>query len=162
MRRIFLVSGIVILCLVVQLVFARVLGSSFVPNFVLIAVVFFNLYRGLRYSLGAAFLGGFLLDSFSGSPMGFNVFSLVMCAFILGSVKKFIYQPGVAESRLLMVFLTVISNSFLQYFVNVAAGIRINFTVVLWGAMVPEIVLTLVFALYTLERLKKCASKLYS
>ncbi len=85
MQRTIFIFGITVSCLIVQLLFARVLGSAFVPNFVLIAVVFFNLYRGLRYSLSVAFLGGFLLDSFSTSLMGLNMFSLVMCAFLLGT-----------------------------------------------------------------------------
>ena len=162
MQRTIFIFGITVSCLIVQLLFARVLGPSFVPNFVLVAVVFFNLYRGLRYSLSAAFLGGFLLDSFSGSPMGLNMFSLVMCAFLLGTLKKFIYHPGAAQSRLLMVFVAVVSNSFLQYFVHVASGVHLDFLAALQSVMIPEIIFTLLVAQYTFERLKQCASKLFS
>jgi rod shape-determining protein MreD len=162
MQRTIFIFGITVSCLIVQLLFARVLGSSLVPNFVLIAVVFFNLYRGLRYSLSAAFLGGFFLDSFSANLMGLNMFSLVMCAFLLGTLKKFIYQPGAAQSRLLMVFVAVVSNSFLQYFVILSSGIHLDFLTALQSVIMPEIILTLLVTLYTFERLKQCALKLFS
>lgn len=162
MQRVIFILGITVICLIVQLLCARVFGSWLVPNFVLIAVVFLNLYRGLRYSLSAAFFGGFLLDSFNGSLMGLNVFSLVMCAFLLGAIKKFIYHPGYAQSRLLMVFVAVVSNSFLQYFVNVVSGLQLDFLIMLRLVILPEIIFTLLVSLYTFERLKQCALKLFS
>ena len=132
------------------------------PNFVLIAVVFFNLYRGLRYSLGAAFLGGFLLDSFGGTIVGINIFSLVMCAFVTSTLKMYIYQPGVSESRVVVVLVAIGLNSFLQYFINIVMGIDIRLGDAFWKVILPEIILTTLVASYTLERLKQCALKLFS
>lgn len=162
MQKTFFVFGITLVCLAAQLLCAKVFGSWFVPNFVLIAVVFFNLYRGLRYSLGAAFLGGFLLDSFGGTIVGINVFSLVMCAFLTSTLKMYIYQPGVSESRVVVVLIAISLNSFLQYFINIVMGIDIRLGDAFWKIILPEIGLTTLVASYTLERLKQCASKLFS
>lgn len=162
MQKTFFVLGITLICLFAQLLCAKVFGSWCVPNFVLIAVVFFNLYRGLRYSLGAAFLGGFLLDSFGGTIVGINIFSLVMCAFVTSTLKMYIYQPGVSESRVVVVLVAIGLNSFLQYFINIVMGIDIRLGDAFWKVILPEIILTTLVASYTLERLKQCALKLFS
>ncbi len=161
MQKTIFVFVITLLCLVIELFFSQLLETSLVPNFVLIAVVFFNLYRGLNYSLGAAFLGGFFLDSFGAGLPGINIFSLVLSAFLTGSLKKYIYQPGVVESRVFMVFLAVSANSFLQYFANVSATrMDVNFSEALVWGILPEIILTALVASVTFERLKQCALKL--
>ncbi len=93
MQKFITVFFLTVLCFAAQFLCARLLGPFFVPNFILIAVIFFNLYRGLNLSLAAAFWGGFLLDSFSGSSLGCNTFSLVICAFLAGTLKMYIFQP---------------------------------------------------------------------
>lgn len=160
MQKIIIVFVITVLCLGLELLFLKTFGASFVPNFVLIGVVFFNLYRGLNYSLGAAFLGGFLLDSYSVGLPGVNTFTLVLTAFLTGTLKKYIYQPGVVESRVLMVVMAAAANSFLQYFVNLASAIEISFGEALVRVILPEIILTALVASYTFERLKQCALRL--
>lgn len=144
-----------------QILSLKIFGAGFVPNFVLIAVIFFNLYRGMRTSLGAAFLGGFLLDSFGGSVLGMNTFTFVMCAFLTGTLKMYMYQPGVAESRVLMVFVVALANGLLQYVVNLLVGVDLQFGEALGRAILPEVVLTTFVANATLERLKDCALKVF-
>jgi len=161
MHKIFLVCGITLICVVVQLSWAHIFGSWLTPNFVLIAVVFLNLYRGLRYSLGAAFLGGFFLDSFSGSPDTGNIFSLVLCTFLAAWLKSYIYQPGVAASRALMIFAIVSANVLIQYFL-LTTKISISFGEAFRASIFSEIFLTTLVASYTFERLKQCALKLFA
>ncbi len=161
MQKFILVTGITLLSFIIQTIFARVLGSWWTPNFVLIAVVFFNLSRGLRTSLAAAFFGGFLLDSFSGSILGVNIFSLVICAFLVSWLKMYIYQPGVAESRGLLVFVIAAGNSLIQYIV-IASQVDVGLGEAMRSFIIPEILWTTLVASYTLERLKQCALKLFA
>lgn len=160
MRKSIFVFLITLFCLVLQLVFAKLTGGMFVPNFSLIGVIFLNLYRGLNYSLGGAFLSGFFLDSYSAGLPGLNVFSLVSCAFLTATLKKYIYQPGVSQSRVFMVILVVSANSFLQYFVHGASGADIGFGQALMRAILPEVIMTAFVATMVFERLKQCALKL--
>lgn len=161
MLKIAFILGITLLCLAVQNAVAQVLGTWFVPNLLLIAVVFFNLYRGLRYSLIAAFWGGFLLDAFAGTVGGINVFSMVMCAFFAGWLKKYIYQPGVDMSRVLMVMATTSINTLIQYFLMTARA-DIAFGEAFLTAILPEILWTTLAASYAFEYLKRCASRLFA
>jgi len=161
MQKIFFIFGITLVCLAVQTVFGQVLGTWFVPNFLLLAVIFFNLYRGLRYSLAAAFIGGILLDAYSGASGGVNVFSLVMCAFVTGGLKKYIYQPGVDASRILMTIAVSTVNTLIQYFLMTARA-DIGFGEAFMTAILPEILWTTVAASFTFERFKQCASRLFA
>lgn len=160
MQKFLFVLTVSLICLVPQILCLKVFGAGCVPNFVLIAVIFLNLYRGMNYSLGAAFLGGFFLDSFSGSVLGVNVLTFVLCAFLTGTLKMYIYQPGVAESRVLIVFIIAAVNGFLQYSVNLIAGVDLLFGEAFGRAILPEVILTTFFANVTFERLKDCALKL--
>lgn len=162
MQKSLFVLTICLVCLIPQILFLKVFGAGFVPNFVLIAVIFLNLYRGMNASLGAAFFGGFLLDSFGGTVLGVNVFTFVLCAFLTGTLKMYIYQPGVAESRVLVVFVIALVNGFLQYLVNLAVGVDISFGEAFGRAILPEVILTAFFANMTFERLKDCASRLFA
>ncbi|MCC6758812.1 MAG: rod shape-determining protein MreD [Candidatus Omnitrophica bacterium] len=162
MQKFLFVLTVSLICLVPQILCLKVFGAGLVPNFVLIAVIFLNLYRGMNYSLGAAFLGGFFLDSFSGSILGVNVLTFVLCVFLTGTLKMYIYQPGVAESRVLIVFVIVLVNGFLQYFINLIAGVDLPFGEALGRAILPEVILTTFFANVTFERLKDCALKLFA
>lgn len=162
MQKFLFVLTVSLICLVPQILCLKVFGAGFVPNFVLIAVIFLNLYRGMNYSLGAAFLGGFLLDSFSGSILGVNVFTFVACVFLTGTLKMYIYQPGVAESRVLIVFVIALANGFLQYFINLIAGVDLPLGETFGRAILPEVILTTFFANVTFERLKDCALKLFA
>lgn len=162
MQKFLFVLTVSLICLVPQILCLKVFGAGCVPNFVLIAVIFLNLYRGMNYSLGAAFLGGFFLDSFSGSILGVNILTFVLCVFLTGTLKMYIYQPGVAESRVLIVFVIVLVNGFLQYFINLIAGVDLPFGEALGRAILPEVILTTFFANVTFERLKDCALKLFA
>ena len=162
MQKVFFVFIFSIACLVLQLLCLKIFGEGFVPNFVLIAVIFFNLFRGLRYSLGAAFFGGFLLDSFGGNIWGINTFSFVLCAFLIRTLKMYIYQPGVAQSRILIVFIITLTNGFLQYVASLMMGVDLPFVQALGRVILPEAILTTIVADVTLERLKQCALKLFA
>lgn len=160
MRKILFVVSITVLCLTAQLVFGRIFPGWIIPNFVLIGVVFFNLYRGLRYSLGCAFLGGFLLDSYGSSALGINLFSFVCCSFLTAMVKKYFYQPGVTASRVLIVVIAASADGGLHYLVYLVSGVEIGWQEALGRAVLPGVVLTAAFTPMTLERLKACALKL--
>ena len=69
---------------------------GFLPNFVLILVVLINLLERPKNQLGilAAFIGGFFLDIFSSSFIGFNVLILLAVAvFIKLVLRKHVWAP---------------------------------------------------------------------
>jgi len=69
------------------------------PNFILLAVILINFFTPdhseLWWGVGSAFIGGFFLDIFSSSPIGFNVLILVALAFFIKIIlKRYVRIPA--------------------------------------------------------------------
>jgi rod shape-determining protein MreD len=80
---------LLLLALAQSTVFTRLHLGGAVPNFVLSAVVVWNLLRGTREGLVWAFVGGLTLDLLSAGPLGLSSIGLlVVCAL-----------AGIAEGR---------------------------------------------------------------
>lgn len=71
---------------------------GFYPNFLLLAVIFINLFEKADCSFGliAAFWGGFLSDIFSSSSIGYHI--LICLAFSLAIkliIKRYVWTPAI-------------------------------------------------------------------
>lgn len=161
MQKVFFTVILALGCFVLENVLAQIFGPYFRPNLLLILVIFFNLYRGLRYSLLAALLAGLFKDSYSVQVFGLNTFAFVVCAHVTTIVKMYIYQVGSVVSRVLIVFLMSLLNVFLLYILHVMFS-PIDFTTMFVNVLVPEVVTTTVAAPFVFENLKQCASRLFA
>ena len=96
-----------ILILILPFYFLALLQSSFlihfnisgiIPNFILLAVILINFFTptpNFGVGVGSAFIGGFFLDIFSSSPIGFNVLILVALAFFIKIIlKRYVRIPA--------------------------------------------------------------------
>jgi rod shape-determining protein MreD len=73
------------LCALVQdVVLTRVSLFGGQPNLVFLAVVSWGLLRGSAEGMIWAFIGGMVLDLFSGGPMGSITLALLLVAFVVG------------------------------------------------------------------------------
>ena len=171
MLQIRIVSIFVCVTFVAENLLSELLGERFSPNLLIILVVFFNFFRGIRYSLLTAFLAGLLKDSFSVSVFGVNIFSFIMCAYLSTFIKVHIYQVGSNASRLLIVFLVNLIFIGIQYVLHVMltpplsgmAGLSpIDFSEMFVYVLIPEILTTTIVTIYVFEKFKKCALKLFA
>ena len=151
----------VIVCFVIENIFSGVFGWWFQPNILIILIVFFNLFRGIRYALVVAFFGGVLKDSFSVHPFGINIFCFVVCAYLTTMIKMSIYQVGSEASRVLLIFIITIINVLLQYILNIMFA-SVLFTEVFRYILIPEVLTTTVISPYIFEKFKQCALKLFA
>lgn len=160
-HALFCISLYVVASFILQSFLAEISGHWFAPNLLIIVVVFFNLYRGIRYGFLAAIMGGLLWDSFSAQHFGWHTFSLILCAHIASFSKMYLYHSGSLSSRVLMVFLISLIYSFIQYLLNVMV-VSVSFEEAFTHVMVPEILATTVAAAYFLEKFKQCALRLFA
>ena len=161
MRNIFFIGLGVWICFVLEYFFAQWLPVWLRPNMLLLLVIFFNLYRGIRHSLLVAFFAGVLQDSFASQLFGLNIFLLMMSAYLTTFLKMYIYEIGAPLSRLFLVFLI----SFL--YVLIGALMRVIFMPVNFGdvfryIMVPQVFATTVMSLSVLKVFRQCALKLFA
>jgi len=161
MRKVGLIFLFSFLFFLIEFFLFNILGRWFMPNLLLLMVIYFNWTFGIRYSIFAAVLAGILKDSFSASIFGINIFSFVLCAYMTTVLKKYFHQVTSRWSRTLLVISVVIihilSNFFLQMmFGHVDVGQTFKFV------FVPEMLTTLVVASFVFTQLRQCASKLFA
>jgi len=161
MRNIFLIGLGVWVCFVIEYFLSEWVSPWFRPNLLLILIVFFNLYRGVRHSLVVALFAGLLQDSFSIQPFGLNIVSFMAAAYLTTFLKMYIYASGSARSRLLLVFLITISYVLIEFWSRMMF-VPVNFFEMFRFVMLPQVFSTTVVSLYVFKKFKQCASILFA
>ena len=159
MKRISFITVVCILGFLFQFFLFNLLGPWATPHFVILCVVFFDLYWGVRYSLYAAFLGGFLLDVFSLDVIGSHVLALMLCAYITIFVRLHFYQPGSYLSRALVVGVSVLAYGFILGVLSMINDGNFSLGGIVY-ALAPEFFITTLCANIIFEFLKKWAVRL--
>lgn len=161
MQKVLFIVFFAFACFVLENVVAEIFGPFFRPNLLLILIIFFNLYRGVRYSLLAALLAGLFKDSYGVKVFGLHIFSFMVCAYVTTFVKMYVYQAGSMVSRVLIVFLINLLNVALLYVLHVMFS-PIDFVTMFVHVLIPEVLTTTLVAPFVFEKLKQCASRLFA
>lgn len=157
--RVLMIVVAVYICFILESVLSSIFGRWFAPNLLLLLVIFFNLFRGIRYSILTALLAGILQDSYSPGPMGLSVFSFVACAYLTTIIKAYIYQPGSLPSRVLLVFvISVINVSILSLLHMISTTVDLGD--VFQNILLPEVTATCVVTGYAFKHFRQCALRL--
>jgi rod shape-determining protein MreD len=152
MKRILFITLVVYLCFLSEYLLANILGRWFKPDLVIIAVVFFNLYLGIRYSLYAAAAGGILKDCFSVSFMGTHMLVYFLCAYVTTLAAKNIYQRGSVFLRLVLVLIALGVSAVARAVFHVMS-VDLSLEGALAFVILPEMAWTLIAASFVFERL---------
>lgn len=126
------------------------------PNLLLLLIIFFNLYLGIRHGLLSAFLAGVIKDSFTVGVFGVNIFLFMSCAFLATVLRRNFYRPGSRLSRL------VVTAGVVSAFVVAQAMLRLtdydlNFGDFFQHVFLPEFILTVGCATFVFTKLKELA-----
>ena len=159
MKRIFFISLVCILGFWLQFFLFNLFGPWAAPHFIILCVVFFDLYWGVRYGLYAAFLGGFLLDIFSLDVVGSHILALMACAYVTIFVRRNFYQPGSYLSRAFVVGSSVLAYGVILAVVNIINGESYSKIEAIYG-LAPELFITVFIANFIFEFLKHWAVRL--
>ena len=160
MRKIFLVSICVLVLFLAEFFLFNLAGRWFMPNLLLLAIIYFNLAFGIRYSIFTAILAGMLRDSFSTDIFGLNIFSFMLCAYMTTVLKRYLHYVASRRSRLLLVFSVTVINMAIHLCFHMMLG-KIPIAQVFKFVFVPEILTTLVVTSFVFIQLQKCVSKLF-
>ena len=154
MKRIFFVSIICLLGFIFQFFLFNLLGPWGTPHFLILCIVFFDLYWGVRHSLVASFIGGFLLDIFSLDTMGSHILALAICAYLTIFIRRNFYQPGSYLSRAFVVGASVIAYGFTLGMLRMINDVSFSASGI-FCALVPELLITMIVSNVVFEFLKK-------
>ena len=157
MRQILIIP---ILCYLFQLLeyaLFSLFGRWGDPHLMLILVIFFNLYSGIRFSLWTAACGGAFKDCFSTMPFGTHIFSYMVCACLSTFIRKNWYERGSPVSKLMMVLLVTTANTLIMAFIFKMVFEDISWWHVFAGIWLPEILASMAVALFVFDRLRALA-----
>ena len=161
MYQFFVISCSVFICFWIETLLTDLVGAWFTPNLLIVLIVFFNLLRGIRYSLLTALLAGLLKDSFGAGTFGFHTVSFIASAYLTSLTKIYIYQTGTNAARVLLVFFIALANVTLQCIMNMMFN-TIEFARVFVHIIVPEVLVTSALTPYIFKKFKRCALRLFA
>ncbi len=153
MKRVLIIGLASYLAFALEFLFYNFWGPWGKPEFLILVVIFFNLYLGIRFSIIAAVFCGIFKDASGVAPFGTYVLVYVAAAYLTTVVRKYLYQPGSKFSRLVVVFFVLIG-----CFVVQAILTNMDRDVYLYELLVyllfPQLLITLIAATYVFARLK--------
>ena len=159
MRKIGLITLCVFLFFLIEFLLFNLGGRWFMPNLLLLSIIYFNFAFGIRYSVFAAVWAGLLKDSFSTGIFGSNIFSFVLCAYMATFLKKYLHYVASRRSRILLVFCVTTIDVLVHFCLQMMFG-KVNGIQAFQFVFIPEIVTTLIVASFTFGQLRKCVLKL--
>ena len=162
MGKVAVITFFVVVAFVIEFLLFHLFGRWATPDLELLLVMFFNMYFGIRYGLVTAVLAGTIRDSFSIGTLGVNVCSFIVAAYMTTILKQYIYHMGSRLSRYILIFLIIIINAVVHYYLYRA----------LVGTLSPGQVFKVRFSpggrsdiarrAFCVRRIEKCVSRLFA
>jgi len=159
MRKIILIAITVYIFFLIEFFLFNLGGRWFMPNLLLLVIIYINLAFGIRYSIFAAVFAGIFKDSFGTGIFGSHIFSFVLCAYMTTILKKYLHYVASRRSRLLLVLCVTIIHIIGYFCLQFIVG-KVNIVQVLIYVAIPEILTTLLVTSFTFAQLRKCVLKL--
>ncbi len=160
MRKVLLIIFLVFIFYLIEILLFNLFGRWFRPNLLLLLIIFFDFYLGIRFGLLTAFAAGILRDSFSTHILGVNLLSLVASAFLTTVFRKQFYFKGSRTSFFLVISLVCLANFLIQFVLYIFCS-TVNFSSALTAVFFPQIISTLLVSLFVFKQLRKCVSRLF-
>ena len=159
MKKVFWIFIGCILLFYAEALVGNVFGNWLKPNFLILFIIFINLYLGTRYGLWAAFVAGILKDSFGVGLFGSHIFAFVLSSYLLVLVKRYMLHLEALYFKLALVFTICLLNVVILYCIQVLF-VQVNFNEAVWFIVIPQLVTTTAVGPYCLDGFKKCALEL--
>ena len=153
MKRILVIGLVSYLAFALEFVLYNFWGEWGKPEILILVVIFFNLYLGIRFSIIAAIFCGIFKDASGAAPFGTYILVYLTAGYLTTFVRRYLYEPGSRFSRVVVTF-CVLTGSFIVQVVlsNMNHEVRLGESFV--HLLVPQWVTTMIAATYVYERLK--------
>jgi rod shape-determining protein MreD len=153
MKRIVVIGLVSYLGFALEFLLYNFWGGWGKPELLILVVIFFNLYLGIRFSIIAAVFCGIFKDASGIAPFGTYVLVYIAGAYLTTFVRRYLYQPGSRVSRAMVTFFVVIGCFTVQAVLS-NMDHEVHLTEQLLYLLIPQLLTTMVAATYVFERLK--------
>jgi rod shape-determining protein MreD len=153
MKRVAVIALVSYLGFALEFLLYNFWGQWGKPELLILVVIFFNLYLGIRFSIIAAVFCGLFKDASGIAPFGTYVLVYIAGAYLTTIVRRYLYQPGSKVSRALVTFFVVIGCFIVQVILsNMNHEYRLGEQ--LLYLLVPQLLTTMIAATYVFGKLR--------
>ena len=158
-KRLLAIALIVYIFFLAEFVLYNTAGAWGKPELLVLAVIFCNLYWGIRWGIWAAVVAGLVRDAFSIQPFGAHLFIYIAAAYLTTYIRKNIYQPGSRFSRAMAAFFVVVGCFTVETVLHLRQyDVRLPEAVLC--ILIPQLVTTMVAATFVFQGLRNLVVKL--
>jgi rod shape-determining protein MreD len=167
MKRILVIGLVCYLAFALEFLLYNFWGQWGKPELLILVVIFFNLYLGIRFSIIAAVFCGIFKDASGVAPFGTYVLVYIAGSYMTTLVRRYLYQPGSRFSRGMVTFFVVAGCFCVQAILTLMPDIHsyssnMNHGTLLRGELlyilVPQLLTTLIAATYVFAQLKNIST----
>ena len=123
------------------------------PEILMLVVIFFNLYLGIRFGIIAAIFCGIFKDSSGLAPFGTYILVYIAAAYLTTLVRRYLYEPGSRFSRAVVTFFVVVGCFIVQALLTNMYR-DVYFSEQLSYLLIPQLLTTMIAATYVFAQLK--------
>ena len=157
MKRVAVIALVSYLAFALEFLLYNFWGQWGKPELLILVVVFFNLYLGIRFSIIAAVFCGLFKDASGLAPFGTYVMVYIAGAYLTTFVRKYLYEPGSRFSRIVVTFFVVVGCFIIEVMVsNMTHDSALSDQLIY--ALAPQLLTTLIAATYVYAQLKNIST----
>jgi len=157
MKRIAVIALVSYLAFALEFLLYNFWGQWGKPELLILVVIFFNLYLGIRFSIIAAVFCGIFKDASGVAPFGTYVLVYIAGSYLTTIVRRYLYEPGSRFSRAVVTFFVVIGCFIVQATLsNMNHELRLGELLVY--LLVPQLLTTMIAATYVFAQLKNIST----
>jgi len=156
MKRVVVIGLVSYLAFALEFLLYNFWGPWGKPELLILVVIFFNLYLGIRFGIIAAVFCGIFKDASGVAPFGTYVLVYIAGSYVTTLVRRYLYQPGSRFSRSLAAFFVVTGCFIVQAILSnmYHEAETQNFSSLLFYILVPQLLTTMIAATYVFAQLK--------
>jgi len=153
MKRVTVIALVSYLGFLLEFLLYNFWGQWGKPELLILVVIFFNLYLGIRFSIIAAVFCGLFKDSLGIAPFGTYVLVYIAGSYATTLVRRYLYEPGSRFSRGVVSFFVVVACFIVQAtLTNMSHEVHVYELLV--NCLAPQLLTTLIAATYVFAQLK--------
>jgi len=157
MKRIVVIGIVSYLAFALEFLLYNFWGQWGKPELLILVVIFFNLYLGVRFSIIAAVFCGIFKDASGVAPFGTYVLVYIAGSYLTTLVRRYLYEPGSRFSRAVVTFFVVLGCFIVQaVLTNMNHEVRLGEQ--LMFLLAPQLLTTMIAATYVFAQLKNIST----
>jgi len=153
MKRVAVIALISYAAYALEFILYNFWGQWGKPELLILVVIFFNLYLGIRFSIIAAVFCGIFKDASGAAPFGTYILVYISAGYMTTLIRRYLYQPGSRFSRAVVTLFVVLGCFIVQASLsNMNHEVRLG--ELLTYVLVPQMLTTMIAATYVFAQLR--------